>query len=218
MSNEIFPFKFAEGADEGFSHQTEVYRMGGGRKVRAALLSSAGEYGIAGDLFLPQGAYTYDDFVAFAHARRDAYDSFLFKPVSEEHGKSVLEAVGTGDASEQDFPLDFRYVDTSTLLVYKDAVLQTISTHYTLQDPAGGAYALGDDGLQIHFNSAPGGGVAITATYWYYVPVHFLQDQVARLAGYRRYKGTTATSAFRVRGLALEQDSPGSHLVTVPTP
>ncbi len=68
-----------------------------------------------------------------------------------------LEAVGTGDAADTTFSLKHKFVVSGTLKVYLNGTLKTETSDYTVN------YATG----VITFNSAPGGGVAITASYRY---------------------------------------------------
>lgn len=56
----------------------------------------------------------------------------------------------TGDNSTTDFTLSPPYQEQAEILVYLDAVLQTIDTHYTLPSPS-----------VVRFNTAPGTGVEI---------------------------------------------------------
>ena len=97
------------------------------------------------------------------------------------------------------------------------ATLKTLTTHYTLQDLAGGAYALGDTGLQVHFVSAPGVGDAIEISYSFYFPMIFEDDDALDAFATRATSGSDETTAtFFADALRLRQDFPGSERRTVP--
>ena len=106
----------------------------------------------------------------FFRARRGKYDSFWAKFQMEF--KVTGEAVGTGDASETDFDLDYFPIDVSTFKVYLNGALQ--SSGYTIQNN------LTTEKATIIFSSPPGAGVAITADYEYYFQVRFTEDEMSR--------------------------------------
>ena len=88
------------------------------------------------------------------------------------------ESLGIGDGVETDYQLvsnegtanpyvrTIQYTKAGTLAVYVNAVLQTITTHYTVTAT----------GL-IQFVTPPGSSLAVTADYEFYVPVSFAQDE-----------------------------------------
>jgi len=66
------------------------------------------------------------------------------------------------------FTLDKKHIDESTLLVYVNGVLQTLTTHYTV--------SLNNTTPTITFVTAPTNTYPVTATYEYYMPVRFDGD------------------------------------------
>ncbi len=98
---------------------------------------------------------------------------------------STAQNIGTGDGSTTTFQITKKYVDsigttytrnitrpsatTSDLVVYKNGVLQTHTTHYTYSTTTG----------IITFVSAPTAGHAITITLAkFYVPCRFESDEL----------------------------------------
>jgi uncharacterized protein (TIGR02217 family) len=94
---------------------------------------------------------------------------------------SVAEAFGTGDGSTTAFQLKIdegnaanSYIreiykpKSGTLAIYKNALLQTVTTHYTVD------YATGI----VTFTSAPANGLSLTWTGEFYIPVHYLTDEI----------------------------------------
>lgn len=103
-----------------------------------------------------------------------AFESWLWKdPIIEFLYKVQLgdadSAIGTGDGSNDTFPLAHRHIDAATLLVYMDGVLQTLTTHYTLEDN-------NTESPDIVFVSAPTAAKPITTAYEFYHPVKFIGD------------------------------------------
>lgn len=200
MSNTVFPFTLLRPYTERAVHSTTVERTNSGNVARRAEWGSYGQMTIKGRARFPLGAYTVDDWHSFVVARQGGYDSFLYKCLLTRHRTQTLEAVGTGDGTTTVFYLDMKHVDSSTLLVYKAGVLQTLTTHYTF----GG----NNTAPAVTFVSAPTGGQAITATYDYYYPVRFRNDDLEP----RDLNPTTAhsTSTWDVE-IEMEETSPGAH-------
>lgn len=111
----------------------------------------------------------------FFYGRRGPAYGFLFKDWADY--KMLVQLIGTGDGSIQDFPLTKTYADairpyvryitrptSATLKVYKAGVLQTLTTHYTFVNG------------KVHFVTAPAVDVAITAECQFDIPVQFLND------------------------------------------
>lgn len=113
--------------------------------------------------------------MGFCLQMQGMFANFLY---SDPTDNSVTQQpLGTGNSSQTVFPLlrtfggwtDPNLVANTLTAVYLNGALQS-----------GGSYSLvqvGQYGLDsIQFNSAPGAGVQITATFSYYWPVRFLQD------------------------------------------
>lgn len=113
--------------------------------------------------------------LTFFYGRRGPARGFLFKDWSDY--KMPLQGIGTGNGANKDFPLVNTYTDSinpygrfitrpvaATLKVYKNAVLQTLTTHYT--------FANG----KVSFVAAPAISAAITAECEFDVPVQFMDD------------------------------------------
>lgn len=121
-----------------------------------------------------------EDLRDFFYARRGAGYGFKFKDWTDY--EIELGIIGTGDATEDEFqivkvyessgPLPFSRKITrpvaSTVKVYLDGVLQTLTTDYTL-----------DTGGIINFVNPPGVGVVIRVTCEFDVPVRFDSDEFA---------------------------------------
>ena len=169
MSNTVWSFGGVRPYVYPAMHETTVKDLNNGNESRRAELGTYGRYRVRFRVRLPYASETNETFQAFLRARQGANDQFLFKDRKTLlYYKSTLEAVGTGTGSQTAFPLDFKHIDESTLLVYKDAVLQTLTTHYTV--------GTNNTVPTINFVSAPAGGVVVTATYEFYMPVRFAGD------------------------------------------
>lgn len=219
MSVTIWPFTLAQGGFREFrSFETEASRMAGGREVRASRISSAGLLLVRGPLRLPDaGGQTFDGLASFLEALKGGFDTFLYRPWWDRHRVITQESIGPGTGSQQDFPVSRRYVDTSTIVVRVGGVVKSLGADYSIQDLAGGAYALGDTGLQIHFTAAPGNGVAVDASYSHYFPMVLEDDDLLDQAELRATSGSSAASAtFWVQEVRLRQDFPGSERRVVP--
>lgn len=219
MSVTLWPFTLGQpGFREFRSFETEASRMAGGREVRASRMSSAGILLVRGPLRLPDaGGKTFDDLAAFLEALKGGFDTFLYRPWWDRHRVITQESIGPGNGSQVDFPVSRRYVDTSTLVVRVGGVVQSLGTHYSIQDLAGGAYGLGDTGLQVHFVAAPGNGVAVDASYSLYFPMVLEEDDLLDRAGLDATSGSSAaTATFWVSEVRLRQDFPGSERRVVP--
>lgn len=117
-----------------------------------------------------------EDVITFFNGRRGGAYGFRFKDWSDFI--VTLGAIGTGDTVETIFQLTKVYGDavrpltlpitrpvSGTLLVYVNAVLQTETTHYTVDYNTG----------LVTFVSPPA-AVPITATFEYDIPVFFDTD------------------------------------------
>lgn len=170
LSTTIWPFTFLRPYRERRAFSTTVQSLANGRELRRPEFGDLGRLTVSSRVRLPYGSKTLADWIAFWTGIGGAASTFLLKAHHAAHKTQTLEAVGTGDGTTTAFALDKRYIDEATLLVYKDAVLQTLTTHYTF----GG----NETAPTITFVSAPAGAVAITATYDYYHPVRFVSDEI----------------------------------------
>lgn len=202
MSNTVWPFTLLRPYTERPVHLTTRQELNNGRQLRRAEFGTYGLMRIEGRCRVPYGGYTATDLYAFILARQGGYDPFLIKCQLARHKTQTLEAVGTGNGSATAFPLDMKHVDASTLLVYKDAVLQTLTTHYTL--------GTNNTAPTINFVAAPGNGLAITATYDYYHPVVFEDDDLSPLIHHLTGSDATTIAEIPVR---LRETEPGAHVV-----
>lgn len=106
----------------------------------------------------------------FYVARKGRYDTFWVKFPTDKNKKVVGEAVGTAGGAETEFPLDKFPVDTDSVKVYIDGVLQT--SGYTIDNN------LTEEQAKIIFSSPPSG--VLTADYEFYIQVRFSEDELTR--------------------------------------
>jgi len=201
MSTEVFTFTVSQPYAEGEEHSTQSSDMEGGRGVRRARWSRGRFIVSQAVIRCNTGGNSLASVQDFFADRQGRYDTFLYKPRFQVYATVTAEAVGSGTGSVTAFALDSKYIDSTTLKVYKDAVLQ--SSGYSL----GGNYTA----PVITFTPAPANGVVITATYDRYDPCTFDTDRLQfRIVA----QGSADTNAVvEVVGLAWSQDYPGSHLV-----
>lgn len=122
---------------------------------------------------------------AFFFDRRGDFKVWLLKDWSDY--SAVLEPLGAGTGALTTFQLvktysagfnpyvrAIRHIKTGTLSVYVNGVLQTLTTHYTVNAT----------GL-VTFVSAPGSGLVVTASYEFYVPVRFEGDRFVSIVDYQ---------------------------------
>lgn len=111
---------------------------------------------------------------------KGALDSFLFSDPDDQ--TVTAQAIGVGDASNTDFQLARTWGGVvepvaranGAIQVYKNGVLQTLTTHYTLVN---GSIFPNDPSL-IRFVTAPGSGVVVTWTGSYYWRCRFNKDEL----------------------------------------
>lgn len=219
MSTELWPFYLSQPYSEGFEHRTASSEMGGGREITAAIHASVGRFVASGGLFLPQPALskTFDDFEDFFRDRRGRYDTFLYLPVWERNGQSVAEAVATTVNGVTEYALDYKYPKAGTFTVTLAGSPLTEGVGYELSDSAGNSWTAGEDPY-ISLASNPGAGAALVATYRYYIPVRFTDDDLMERLVSLAQNTTGALSTFFLERLRVRQDFVGSHMTQVPTP
>lgn len=179
MSTTVFDFNIVADWEYGGMHPVtsvvlndpvEVVRPDGG---------AYGRYAAEFDVYVPGAGIatgatkTISDWNVFVRAMQGPYDFFLFKDPFVTDFYKVENTdddgdLGNGDATETTFALVHNHIDTSTLQVWVDGSLQTLTTHYTLED--------NDDGPSIEFVSPPGNGLAVTVAYEFYMPCKFAAD------------------------------------------
>lgn len=139
------------------------------------------------------------DFLAFIEEMRGAALPFRMSFYTDRYRERRALALGTGDGANTDFALPHRYIQGGTVVGYKAGV----SAPFTLIN--------NDTAPLIRFNTAPGGGVAVTADYDFYVPCHFEQDSLP--ATLRAAFATDAKRSIRIDGVQIEEAQPGARLV-----
>jgi len=208
VSAAVFPFTFLRrGFVEYLSFRTAVDEMGGGRRVTQKL-HAAGELVARGTLLFPNKGGSYADFTAFWAARFGAFEAFLYR--AQDRGAAQMIDGLTAVAAQVDFTATRRYVDTATLVVRKNGVVQTLTTHYTLQNGSGGAYVLGtSERLVVHFLAAPGVGVDVELTYDFLYPVRFEGDDLPDDMELETGGAGPAGLADRTLSVQLRETGPG---------
>ena len=217
MSSAVFPFGFLKrGHREYLSFRNEVHEQGGGRRTLQKV-HAAGEFVVRGRLLFPNSGGSYRDFEAFWATRFGGYDSFLYRAQSPG-GADQHEDPEVDSASQVDFPLVRRFVDTATLAVRKDSVLQVLGTHYTVQNESGGAYVLGaSTKCVVHFLSAPGLGADLDADYEFLYPVRFEGDDLPDEQDLEAGGAGSAVVADRTVAVRMRETGPGFSYASPPT-
>lgn len=212
---EIWPFVFLRrGFRETPAFRNVPHEQSAGRTVVQRMFAAA-RLRVAGMLLFPQTGGTYSDLVEFWTARRGSFEPFLYQPQNPGAAAQVDEL--TAVAAQVDFDASRRYVDPASVVVKKDGVVQTLTTHYTLKNESGAAYALGTSSkLVIRFGVAPGAAAAIEISYRFYVPVRFVGDEL----GDEDLIGGGAGAAHiadRTVSVELEEAGPGYSYAVVPS-
>lgn len=173
----IFPFSFLRaGFREYLAFRNALHEQSGGRRV-VQKLHAAAELAVRGRLLFPNKGGSWHDFEDFWAARFGGYEPFLYQ--AQNAGNGVLVDALVAAAAQTDFPATRRYVDTASLVVRKNGVVQTLGVHYSVVNEAGGAYVLGTSTkLVARFAAAPGAGAAVSLTYGFYYPVRFEGDDL----------------------------------------
>ncbi len=187
MSSSVFPTLSGSvlDIDREAAYATTVQREAGGRELRVNTQAAAIYKWRIGYDFLRQdaGGDEAQTLLAFFKAHRGAWDSFLF---TDPYNASVTaQGFGTGDGTTTVFYLTDEMTErvsavNGTASIYKAGVLQTITTHYTIDTST----------AKVTFVTAPTAGQALTWTGAFYRRVRFADDQLplGRRAG-RVWKG-----------------------------
>jgi len=176
-----FPTDISYGADGGALFSTDIITTYGGSEQRNINWSA------------PLGMWTVEHgvktiaqleiLIAFFRARQGRAVGFRFKDWLDYHVTAGTNGnIGTGDGVEVDFQLRKQYINggvtvnrpitkpvAAGLLIYVDGVLQTLTTHYTVDDTTG----------IVTFVTAPGDTLAVTASFDFDVPVRFDIDHMS---------------------------------------
>ena len=211
----IFPFVFLrDGFREYLSFRNAVHEQGGGRRV-VQKIHAAGEFVVRGTLLCPNQGGTSHDFETFWNARFGGFESFLYKPQSP--GAKAMGDLFAAAVGQTDFVATRRFLDTTTLIVRKNGVLQTLGAHYTVVNESGGAYALGTSSrLVVRFAVAPGAGVPVSLAYDFYVPVRFEGDDLPDEQEWATGGGVGAGLVDRTVRVQLRETGPGFSYAQVP--
>lgn len=205
MSNVVFPFTVSRPYAERRVVSTAGRELGGGLVVRRDEFGSPGwRFAARFKVSLPRGGQTIDDWDDFVEARLGA-DTFLFQAHRTQNKTVTDEAVGTGDGSTVVFALDKKHIDSTSLVVKVAGATQTGGgTDYTFSGNNTAPIVTFEAG------STPSGGQAVTATYDFYYPVYFVDDDmpVELRAG-----GTTSATIRHDIGVRIAELYPGAHLV-----
>lgn len=173
-----FPTEIAYGATGGPQYSTDIVELLGGAEQRNINWSAGrGKWDVSSGI---KTLSQLEDFIAFFHARKGKAVGFRFKDWSDY--KVTNGNIGTGNGSATQFQLRKQYTSggvtvnrtitkpvSGTISIYKDTVLQTVVTDYTVSTTTG----------LVTFNSAPGGSAVITATFEFDVPCRFDTDELA---------------------------------------
>lgn len=132
----------------------------------------------------------------FYNARQGTFDSFLFEDTDDN--TATAAALGTGNGSNRVFQLMRSYGSFLEPIF----ALKTMTNVFLNGSPVSGAlYSVSAWGTaspgQVTFNSAPGNGVAVTATFTFYWPCRFVDNRMTLdkfMAAMWENKGVTIRS------------------------
>jgi uncharacterized protein (TIGR02217 family) len=172
-----FPTGVAYGATGGPEFSTLVTTQFGGFEQRNQNWSVArGRYDVSTGI---KDQTDIDAVIAFFRARRGKARGFRFKDWSDYKLENEVIGVGTGSATA--FQIKKTYTSgaisytrniikpvSGTIAVYVNSVLQTVTTHYTIDHTTG----------IITFVSPPGNGLDVSVDGEFDVPVRFDIDQL----------------------------------------
>lgn len=210
---EIWPFAFLRRGYKERPAFATYETPGPGRRV-VQRLAAASTLVVEGAVLFPNAGGDYADFRAWWIARQGAFEAFLFKP--QNRGEAAALDESTAATAQVDFDASRRYVDASTLVVKKNGVTQTLTTHYTLTNGSGGAYALGTSPkLTVRFVSAPGNGAEVTLGYEFYAPMRHVGDDLEGIEIHAGGAGAAGT-ADRVVMVSMRETGPGFSYAAVP--
>jgi hypothetical protein len=216
VATPVFPFVFLKKSfREYLAFSTALHEQGGGRRV-VQKLHAAGELVVRGTLLFPNAGGSWRDFESFWNARFGGFESFLYQP--QNAGASAWADAPTVDSSTQkDFVATRRHVDTATLVVRKNGVVQLLGAQYSVQNESGGAYVLGTSTqLVVHFANAPGLGATVTLAYEFLYAVRFEGDELPSEQEMEAGGVGGASVADRTVAVQLRETGPGFSFAAVP--
>lgn len=182
-----FPTGISKGSSGGPRRVTDVVTLRSGFEQRNTIWADSRRMYNAG-LGLQDLKDLYN-VIQFFEARRAKLHGFRWKDWADYKSLDPISAVtsndiqiGVGDTSTVDFQLVKTYSDSSgsytrtikkpvsgTVVVALNSVAQTEGVDYTVDHTTG----------IVTMNSAPGGGVVVTAGFEFDVPVRFDQDEIS---------------------------------------
>ena len=216
MATPIFPFTFLRrGFREYLSFRNAVHEQGGGRRVLQKV-HAAGELVVRGTLLFPNKGGAYSDFETFWNARFGGFEPFLYR--RQDAGAAAMnDAPAVDSATQKDFAATRRYVDTATLVVRKNGVLQALGIDYSVVDPAGAAYDLGASAAcVVRFVNAPGLGATVALAYEFLHMVRFEGDDLPSEQELEAGGFGAAAVADRTVSVQLRETGPGFSSSEVP--
>lgn len=206
MSTTVWPFTLLRPYNERrVTETTRVALANGFESARSEFGAGKWRMYVDASLRLPYGGKTLADWISFITALDGSRDTFLFKCLYAANRTQTAEALGSGDGSTTAFALDMRYVDATTLQVFKAGVLQALTTHYT--------FSGNNTAPVVTFVSAPSGGQAVTATYDYYTPMRFAEGGDDPSIELLHDTGADATRIVRPVKLELVEEFPNARRV-----
>jgi hypothetical protein len=211
----IFPFTLLrKGCRERLAVSNAAHEQSGGRRTMQKL-HAAPEFVVNGTLQFPNRGGKWSDFVAFWLARFGTFEAFLYK--AQDYGQAAQGDAFVAVAAQVDFTAARRYVDTAFLVVKKNGVVQTLTTHYTLKNESGGAYVLGTSTkLIVRFVAAPGAAVPVTLAYEFYYPVRFEGDDLPGEQDLDGGGAGKANVADRTVAVQMRETGPGFSYAAAP--
>lgn len=170
-----FPTDISYGSAGGPEFSTEIITLGSGHEQRNQNWAHPRErwnvaYGVTTKALL-------QTLITFFMARKGMAVGFRFKNHDDFEG--TTEPIGIGDAVETEFQLTKTYTSGAGSLarnITKPVVGS--ETIYLDGTPQGSTYSLDTTSGIITFDSAPGDGVVITATFQFDIPVRFDTDHL----------------------------------------
>ena len=220
MSTEVFIPKFVEprlgSYDESMEDLDDMSQARGGRTAVLARASKS-QFRARGTVRFPQiiSSTTYEAswLLGFKNDRQGRVDTFLYEAQMAYHREVVKASLGTGDGSTTVFAfsdgtdlhkhiLNGDHSDDTTLLVYVNDVLQTVTTHYTVSG--------NDTDPTITFVSAPTNTHPITVSYRFYVPVRFAEVRLASRVLNRSAASDLSDEEAADFQVSLIEDRPGA--------
>lgn len=193
MSNTVFPFAVFGPFRYPPHHEELVVPGNVGVRVGVPQFGPYGLYRCAFNILVPCNGQTNATWLQFLRTMQGQHDSFLWRdPLNAFFYQVTDEAVGSGNGAKTVFPLVMKFVKADTLVVKLDG---TPTVAYTLED--------NNSAPNLEFSSPPGGGVVVTASYEYYIPVTFDGDPEAG--------EWFAVASLRARSTAVVEEYSGAH-------